>query len=172
MKMISKIQQYNTAIIGSLVTIALTLLSDFILKLPSEITWLTFFLGSIVTISVTILEQKILSATSEELNRKLEIYNLLEKIDDDEFRQLADVAIEECIKKLREYSQGYTSFATHGYLTNQMNRCKKSYSATFWAPTTEEIYKLEDENAGANYSKANFEATKLSVFLCFIKATC
>lgn len=160
MKLTSKLQQYNTAIIGALVTIVLTLVSDFLLSLPKEITWLTFFLGSIVTISITLLEQRLLSATTEELNRKLEIYDLLESVTDDEFRHLADIAIAECVKKLREYSQGYTSFTSHAYLENRIKECRRSYKATFWVPNPDEIYKLEDENAGINYAQSNFEAVK------------
>lgn len=160
MKLTSKLQQYNTAIIGALVTIVLTFASDFLLSLPKEITWLTFFLGSIVTVSTTLLEQRLLAATSEELNRKLEIYDLLETITDEEFRHLADMAITECVKKLREYSQGYTSFTSHAYLENRIKECKKSYKATFWVPNPDELYKLEDESAGINYVASNFESVK------------
>ncbi|RMG24816.1 MAG: hypothetical protein D6732_23235 [Methanobacteriota archaeon] len=161
--MTSKAQQYNTTIIGALVTITLTLVSDFLLSLPKEITWLTFFLGSIVTVTTTMLEQKLLSVTSEELNRKLEIYELLESITDDELRHLADTELKEYLKKLREYSQGFTSFATHGYLANRIQTCRKSYKSTFWVTNLDEIHKLIDEDAGINYMRSNLEAIKRGV---------
>lgn len=104
--MTSKLQKYTTTIVGMLVTISLSLISGFMLKLPTEITWVTFFIGSMMTITITMLEQRLLEANSEEFNRKLEIYRLLEQIEDKELYNRGQATIEKCRAELENLSKG------------------------------------------------------------------
>lgn len=163
MKLPSKLQQYVTAIVGALITIALTMFSDFVLNLPKEITWLTFFIGAIITVIITLLEQRLLDTISTELNRKLEIYRLLEQISDPEMSILADMAVNECIQRLRDYNNGFVPVSEHGYLVTWLIKCKRSLQATFWVSSIDELYKLEDESAGRNYMQSNVDAIKRGV---------
>lgn len=105
-KLISKLQQNITTIAGVIVTISLTLISDFILNLPKEITWLTFFIGSIVTITATLLENRLIDMMTTELSRRLEIYRLLEEIKDEELYKRGKIAIERCLLELENLSKG------------------------------------------------------------------
>jgi len=104
--MTKKLQSHITTIVGALATIILSLVSDFFLKLPIEITWLTFSIGAIITITVTLLEQRLLDANTEEINRKLEIYRLLSTIGDDELLKRGHTAIEECRTELENLAKG------------------------------------------------------------------
>lgn len=108
----STLRKYATTSIGALITITLSLISDFILKLPPETTWITFFVGSIVTITATILEQNILESSSSEIDRKLEIYSLLEKIQDEELYNRGKAAIEICRVELENLSKGILGLET------------------------------------------------------------
>jgi len=110
--MVSKLRKYATTIIGSLVTIALSLISDFVLHLPNEITWLTFFVGSIITVTATLLEQNILDGISAEINHKLGIYGLLEQIEDEELYTRGKTAIEKCRVELENLSKGILRLET------------------------------------------------------------
>lgn len=104
--MTKKLQSHITTIVGTLVTVLLSLVSDFLLKLPTEITWLTFSIGAIITITITLLEQRLLDTNSEEINRKLEIYRLLSNIGDDELLKRGHTAIEECRTELENLAKG------------------------------------------------------------------
>lgn len=106
MKLISKLQQNVTAIVGVIITITLTLISDFILNLPKEITWLTFFIGSIVTTTATLLENRLIDMTTTELSRRLEMFRLLEEIKDEELYKRGKIAIERCLLELENLSKG------------------------------------------------------------------
>ncbi|MBL7178548.1 MAG: hypothetical protein ISS66_22220 [Desulfobacteraceae bacterium] len=158
-----KLQGYVTTIVGTLITIALSLISDFILNLPSEITWLTFFVGAIVTVTVTLLEQRLLTVASEEINRKLEIYRLLDQIEDPELSQLARTAIRGCTEKLQEYANGVVTYSTHGYLTDRVGKCQKSLQATFWASDKIHLYNVENIPAGRSYYQLNEQLLKKGV---------
>jgi hypothetical protein len=131
--MVSKLRRYATTITGSLVTVALSLISDFILHLPNEITWLTFFVGSIVTITATLLEQNILDGISAEINQKLGIYELLEQIEDEELYSQGKTAIEKCRVELENLSKGILRLETgqlFRYLIQITESAKSSIQVT------------------------------------------
>ena len=158
-----RIQKYITTLVSLLATVILTLLSDFILNLPVEITWLTFFTGTIITISVTLLEQRLLDVTSEELSKKLEIFQLLEQIDDVEIQQLAKETIEDCTEQLRKFKQGIIPSTFQAHLTNRLNKCQKKFQATFWVNEIDFLYRLEDSFAGRNYFEMNKKAIERGI---------
>lgn len=161
--MTSKLGKYITTIIGILVTIGLSFVSDFVLRLPLEITWLTFFTGSIVTVATTLLEQNILARNSAEINRKLEIYGLLEQIEDPEIYQLASATVTECIEKLKKYKAGIIPSTTQAHLTDRLSKCNKSLKSTYWVPNLQALYLLEDDFVGRNYYELNVQALKRGV---------
>lgn len=103
--MIKRLQNHITTIVGTLATVVLSLISDFVLKLPTEVTWLTFSIGAIITITITLLEQRLLDINSEEINRKLEIYRLLDSIEDDELLKRGHAAVEQCRTELDNLSK-------------------------------------------------------------------
>ena len=160
---IAKLGKYLLAIIGALVTISLSLISDFVLKLPKEITWLTFSIGAIITVTITLLEQKLLDSVSDEISRKIELYQILGKIEDPELYQLALNTISESIEKLRNYEQGIVPSTEHSYISSRLSKCKKIYQATFWAATIQSLYNVEDRSSAVNYYEANFEAVKRGI---------
>jgi len=158
-----RLANYLSTIIGISITIAFSLVSDFILKLPKEITWLTFFTGSIITVSVTMLEQKLIDRMSEDLNKKIQIYSILENIKDPELYQIAQTAISECEEKLKSLEEGIIPTAEYSHHTNRLTLCHKSFQAIYWANTPESLYKLKDTFAGRNYYELNIEAVKRGV---------
>lgn len=160
---IAKLGKYLLAIIGALVTISLSLISDFVLRLPKEITWLTFSIGAIITVTITLLEQKLLDSISDEISRKIELYQILGKIEDPELYQLALNTISESIEKLRNYEQGIVPSTEHSYISSRLSKCKKIYQATFWAATIQSLYNVEDRSSAVNYYEANFEAVKRGI---------
>ncbi len=145
----SKLQQYLTTIVGTLTTVTLSLIS-FAFELPREFVWLTFFVGSIITITATLLEQRLLDATSTELNSKLEIYRLFDKIKDPELQQLANDAVTECIYKLQNYAKGTISspIDAHFYLIERTSKCQRIFQATYWVPRIRTLYNIEDTFVG------------------------
>lgn len=163
--MTSKLQKYVTTITGLTVTLFLTLVSDFFLQLPNEITWLTFFMGSIITISTTLLEQRLIDQTSNEFSNKLRIYGLKDQIEDTELRELADKAIDECLQKLQDYRLGVISSTEEGraYSIKRLSRATTSLDATFWVQNKQALYSLEDSSAGRNYSQTNIDAIRHNI---------
>jgi hypothetical protein len=158
--LISRLRNYATTIVGELVTIGLTLISDFVLKFDNQITWLTFFIGSIVTLTAALLEQRIIDVISTEFNRKLEIYRLLSQIEDQELQQLGNEAIIECVRKLQDYERGFIPLTVHNRYTNRVSKCQKSMKAVFWAHDIQELFKFNNDFVAQNYYKANVEAHK------------
>lgn len=154
-------------IIGLLATVALSLVSDFLLNLPREITWLTFFVGSIVTVTATLQELRLLNMVSDEIGYKLEIYNLLNNIEDSELRKLAEKAINECLQKLRDYQSDIIASDDDAvsYATNRLSQCKKSLQSTYWAPDMQTLYYIEDDFVGRNYYQANINALKRGIHI-------
>ena len=163
--MSNSLQKYGTAIIGVLVTVFLSFASDFLLHLPREFTWLTFFLGSITTVAVTLLEHRLIDANTTELNKKLEIYNIHESIKDPELHQLADIAIAECIQKLKDYQSGIITSPVDGQSAamERLPHCKKSFETTFWVVNKQSLYRIQDTSSGRSYFQANVDAVKRGV---------
>ena len=161
--MIKKSEKFLTTIISSLATVVLTLSSDFLLKLPDEVTWLTFFVGAMVTISATLVEQRLLSATEDEIQRKLEGYKLLGQISDPELMQFGQAAIKECEEKLREYATGVFEENSHVYMTGRIETVQNRLQATFWVQNKNSIYNIEDTPAGQSYQNSNRALLKRGV---------
>src|SRR5688572_7404884 len=84
----SFLKQYVTTFVSALVTLVLTLITDFVLNLPRDISWLIVSIGTIITLSATLLEKRLAETASKEIAGKLKLYNLLEQLDDDDVLRL------------------------------------------------------------------------------------
>jgi len=153
-----KLRQYLTVLVGAVLTLVLSFVSDFWLSLPKEITWVIFSLGAIITITVTLLEQKLVDEISDEINDKVEIFTTLEQIHDAELYVLAKRAISDCKEKLENYRSGIIPATEWAHITDRISNCRKSYRAIFWGTKPQSLYSFEDTSAGRNYYDLNVQA--------------
>ncbi|MBI5953476.1 MAG: hypothetical protein HY865_17620 [Chloroflexi bacterium] len=151
--MTKKLQNYIVTISGVIITILLSLVSGFFLRLPPEITWLTFSTGASITVTLTLLEQRLLTANSEEINKKLELYRLLDTINDDELQKRAHIALEQCRTEIDNLSKGVfriDSSELHQYLIQTSNIAKRHIIATHVG--IDEYHNLEEGSPSAEQS--------------------
>jgi hypothetical protein len=170
--MLSRLRQGLTPIIGESVTIAFSFISDFLLGLPREFTWLTFFVGSMVTVAVTLLEMRLTdtaSALSIEMGRKLEIYHLLERLDkNNALRSRASHIVNKCVVELQNLTKGILRLDCdefYSYITAKMNGMTPGAKvfAIHIALEPSDMYIWDDIPGIANYYEANIAAKKRDV---------
>jgi len=164
---LSFFRQHVTTLLTALVTIALSFSSDFLLDLPREITWLTFFVGSIITLAATLVEIRLVEIASSEISRKLEIYGLLEKLEkDDTLRLRAMEIIDTCQAELENLTKGILRLEGgefYRYVTEKMKTASRYVQAIHVALELSDMYIWESEQGVINYYRVNVEAVQRRV---------
>ena len=157
------LQKYLTVLIGAFLTLLLSFVSDFVLSLSRETTWIIFSVGSVITITVSLLEQKVVDTVSDEIDAKIEVFSALARVKDPELYRLAQQALSDCLEKIKNYGDGIITLPDMAHMTNRLSTCQESYQATFWVPTLQSLYALQDTSAGRSYYELNLQALKRGV---------
>ncbi len=83
------IREHSLPLIGFIITLVLVLISDFVLDLAKESTFIIFAIGSTLTVAITLLKAELVGTIDSRISRVLELYNLYGQISDPELRELA-----------------------------------------------------------------------------------
>lgn len=152
--------------ITELTVISLTIIIGLIALLLPNVSkgeaYIVWAVGALM-ISVTFtLKKEILSV----LNERIEIYSLLQKINDDELRRMAINCIDECRNNLENLAQGsftggVSEIFDHGIL--RIKNINNSIQATHVVPTLSCLHIFNTQPSVINYYNANIEAIKRGV---------
>lgn len=156
-------RQHVTTLICALVTVALSLVSDFLLGLPKETTWLTFFLGATVTVAATLLETRLSGVYSDLLNSKLRINSLIEQIEDPDLRVLANTSIDRCVLEIEGYRRGFIPASVHHHQRDQILKAKISYTSIIWMLNSEEFIEHSESATWRSYYDVVSQVAKRGV---------
>jgi hypothetical protein len=151
-------------LIGLLLTVILSLVSDFILKLPKETTWMTFFVGSIVTITVTLLGQEIeesIDNTEYNFKKALANYSLMY----DNFENLGDENLQyQIISLLDTLKKGEVpAFMAASRTRHLIMTAKTSCVSIYPIRQKQELYDWVDYPRHRTWLRDNYDAVKRGV---------
>jgi hypothetical protein len=163
----SFLKQYVTTFVSALVTLVLTLITDFVLNLPRDISWLIVSIGTIITLSATLLEKRLAETASKEIAGKLKLYNLLEQLDDDDVLRLRGLElINKCESELENLAKGVLRLDRdeyYKYIGDRMSTASKYVQAIHIALELSDMYIWENEQGIVNYYRINKEAVQRRV---------
>jgi hypothetical protein len=159
-------REYTLGIISLIVTLILTLIGEYVIKLSDEGTYITFAVGATITLAVTLLkyeQQKVNDILREDIRRefrgKLELYDLYESIDDQDLQS-----------KVSELARNLSKGEIPPYIAAVRSReilpkVKKMLQGSDYSTTLEGIYKWRDEPRRITWLSGNKEALARGVII-------
>ena len=127
-----------------------------------EVTYLVWALGALMAASIITLKRELISRFDD----RIEIYRMVEEIQDEEFRKMGYDFIDKCKHRLEDLAKGvFVGGASDVFdqIIRRMQEAKTNVQATHLATSLERIHNWKDLPALVNYYAANKEAVKRGV---------